>query len=125
MASKRKPVTIATNTGALSEAAVPKLEEAPVKEEKQKTIAKHPGGRPKKTTPKAENRTISMDPILFEKYLIISERTNKVSISEFLRHAVEFYCQQNSISLYDDELNNEAAANYKARLEEKENKKKK
>ena len=73
------------------------------------------------TTDKAVNK---ITPILFEKYLIISERTNKVSISEFLRHAVEFYCQQNSISLYDDELNKEATANYKARLEEKENKKK-
>ena len=117
-------LSIATNTGALAEAAVPKFEETPAKTEAPKSTTKHAGGRPKKTTPKAENRTISMDPILFEKYLIISERTNKVSISEFLRHAVEFYCQQNAISLYDDELNEEAKANYEARLKEKEDKRK-
>ena len=56
--------------------------------------------------------------------MIPCDSANKVSISEFLRHAVEFYCQQNAISLYDEELNEEAKANYEARLKEKEDKRK-
>ena len=113
MSTKGNKVTINTASGALSPDAIPDDNQKQLR----KQTKKHPGGRPKKKTPKAENRTISTDPILFEKYLIISARTNKASLSEFLRHAVESYCQQNSISLYDDELNKQAIANYEARKE--------
>ena len=113
-------IHINTTAGALSENAVKALEPAePAEQPKPSAKTKGKPGRPKKTTPKAENRTISTDPILFEKYILISELTNKASLSEFLRQAVECYCEKLSISLYDEKLNEEAKKRYDERLDKK------
>ena len=109
-----KPLTINTQSTPLSENAIPK-------EHTQPEPKKGKPGRHKKEGPKAENRTISTDPILFEKYRIICESMNK-SLSEFLRQSVECYCMQNSIRLYDDELTKKAEERYKQHLKEKRNK---
>ena len=111
MATKGKQLTINANAGALSADAVPKPKEEP---------KKHPGGRKKKTSLKAENRTISIDPILFEKYLIIADRTNKASFSDLLRQSIELYCKDNGISLADESLTEEATKNYYDKVEAKE-----
>lgn len=111
MATKGTKVKINTDFGALSADAVPKPKEEP---------KKHPGGRKRKTTLKAENRTISIDPILFEKYLIIAERTDKASFSDLLRQSIELYCKSNNIALSDESLTEEATANYRSKLEAKE-----
>lgn len=108
--------TIDENGPGLSEKEVPE-EHAQPKDKKQKGRP----GRPKKQIPKAENRTISTDPILFEKYRIICENMNK-SLSEFLRQSVEFYCMHNSIPLYDDELTRKAQERYAQHLKEKSKK---
>ena len=111
MATKGTRVTINTNYGALSADAIPKSKE---------TSRKHPGGRKRKTTLKAENRTISIDPILDEKYLIIAERTDKASFSDLLRQSIELYCKSNNISLSDESLTKEATDNYQEKLKAKE-----
>ena len=100
--------------GALSPDAVPE-EKSPniVPEEKSRQ------GRPKRQTPKAENRTISSDPILFEKYLIICERMDHKPFSEFLRQAIEYYCEKKSIDLYSPELTDEATNRYRIKAEKK------
>lgn len=118
MARKGNTVHIPTNIGALSESAIPKEHTQP-----KETNQKGKPGRPKKKIPKAENRTISTDPILFEKYRIICESMNK-SVSEFLRQSVECYCEHHSIPLYSDELTTKAEEQYKKNLEEKTQRKK-
>lgn len=116
MAKKGNTISIPTDNWELSENASPKEHTQP-KENKSKGKP----GRPKKQIPKAENRTISTDPILFEKYRIICEGMNK-SLSEFLRQSVEFYCIHNSIPLYDDELTRKAQERYAQHLKEKSKK---
>ena len=116
MPRKGDKIKIPTNKGPLAKDAVPK-ESTQSEPEKKKGKP----GRPKKQIPKAENRTISTDPILFEKYRIICENMNK-SLSEFLRQSVEFYCMHNSIPLYDDELTRKAQERYAQHLKEKSKK---
>lgn len=75
------------------------------------------GGRKKKTTPKAENYTITMDPIRYNKFKTLANEYYEGNFSTLLKEALNCYLRVNNIDLANIAEDSEARRTYMAKVE--------